>query len=196
MAVGNFEFCLHQVLRHEGGYSNHVADNGGETMYGITKATARANGYTGPMRSIPMDLVRKIYRKDYWDAAKCESLAPGVDFAVFDFAVNSGPARARRFLLNAVGSTDAVTINRLCDARLAYLKKLEDWPVFWKGWTRRVGEVRRVALDMVGKSTSDHIAPPPPEPVPPPPDIEPPPAPEPRSFWRDLLDAILSIFRR
>lgn len=147
---GNFEACLKEVLKHEGGYANHPSDPGGETMYGITIAVARANGYSGPMRSIPMDVVRRIYKAKYWDAVNGDTLAPGADLAVFDFAVNSGPARAQKYLASAVGGSDSETINRLCDARLAFLRALATWSAFGTGWSRRVADVRKVSLRMVG----------------------------------------------
>lgn len=144
----NFERALKVVLKHEGGYANHPSDPGGETMYGITKAVALENGYNGPMRQIPMGLVRRIYKAKYWDAAGCDKLASGVDLAVFDFAVNSGVGRARDYLRRAIGGSDAQTINRLCDARMAFLRGLKTFDTFGKGWTRRVAETRAEALAM------------------------------------------------
>jgi lysozyme family protein len=162
---GNFETALKHVLIDEGGYVNHPKDPGGETNYGITKRTARAHGYTGSMRSIPMSVVRTIYRKSYWDRVNGDALPAGVDYAVFDFAVNSGPGRAIPFLQRAVGvpsdgqigpvTLDAVTrkgseavIKRLCQSRLAWLKKLKTWRTFGRGWERRVVAVERDALAM------------------------------------------------
>jgi lysozyme family protein len=52
-------------------------------------------------------------------------------------------------LLAAVRDRDAATlIGRLCDERLAFLKRLKTWPVFGAGWGRRVREVRAAALIM------------------------------------------------
>jgi lysozyme family protein len=68
---------------------NNPKDPGGETNYGITKATARSHGYTGNMHDIPMSVVERIYRESYWKG--CDALPAGVDLCVFDFAVNSGP---------------------------------------------------------------------------------------------------------
>lgn len=77
--------------------------------------------------------------------------------------MNSGTARAPKVLhrllgmgegtritdvtLAAVKRHDAVSlVTRLCDERLAFLKNLKTWPVFGKGWNRRVAEVRAAAL--------------------------------------------------
>jgi len=39
----NFNDCLNRVLKDEGGYSNHPADPGGPTNYGITLRDYRDN---------------------------------------------------------------------------------------------------------------------------------------------------------
>ena len=53
------------VIEREKGYSNNPADAGGETMWGITVATARRLGYTGPMRDLPRDTAAAIYMREY-----------------------------------------------------------------------------------------------------------------------------------
>ncbi len=100
MAAANFERALSLVLKHEGGFADHPADPGGATMMGITQATlAEWRG-----RPVTKDEVRAlsrveagaIYRARYWDAVKGDDLPSGLDLAAFDYAVNSGPARAVR----------------------------------------------------------------------------------------------------
>ena len=44
----------------------------------------------------------------------------------------------------------ASVIRKLCDDRLAWLKRLKHWGTFGKGWTRRVNEVKGAALAMDG----------------------------------------------
>lgn len=144
MAASNFETALQLVLKHEGGWVNHPNDPGGETNHGITKATALAHGYTGPMRSIPMYVVREIYRKSYWDMIDGDILPKGLDYCVFDYAVNSGVSRARRALASHR------TIDAICDERMRFLKGLRTWGTFGKGWTRRVSEVRSKSNQMAG----------------------------------------------
>ena len=107
----------------------------------------------------------RLYRRFYWDAIAGSELPDGIDYAVFDFAVNSGPGRAAKYLqavvgvdqdgrvgpatLAAVGAKPAgVVIDALCDARLAFLEKLSTWPRFGRGWSSRVASVRRQALLM------------------------------------------------
>ena len=161
-----FERAIEQVLMHEGGYVDDPRDPGGETNYGITRTTARAHGYRGSMRAIPMSLVRSIYRRSYWASVRGDDLPSGVDLAVFDFAVNSGPQRAAEFLqrvvgvpddgkigpitLGAVGSHDAgFVVSALCQDRMEWLQVLKIWPRFGRGWTRRVESVERVALQWI-----------------------------------------------
>ncbi|HEX7072960.1 MAG TPA: glycosyl hydrolase 108 family protein, partial [Hyphomicrobiaceae bacterium] len=109
--------------------------------------------------------VAKVYRKHYWDKVKGDDLPSGIDYAVFDFAVNSGPTRAAKFLqevlrvavdgkigpqtLAAARRANAAdVIQALCDKRMAFLRGLKNWPTFHKGWTSRVAAVRAVALEM------------------------------------------------
>ena len=102
------------VLDREGGYSNHPADPGGETNFGITAAVARANGYDGAMRDLPVATARAIYRRLYWLRPRFDAVAaqaPLVAAELFDTGVNMGPPAAVAFLqraLNALnrGATD------------------------------------------------------------------------------------------
>jgi lysozyme family protein len=57
---------IDDLITREGGYSNHPADRGGPTRYGITEAVARAHGYTGPMSLLPRDEAAAINRRLYW----------------------------------------------------------------------------------------------------------------------------------
>lgn len=59
----NIEQYLDELIKREGGYVNNPADRGGATKYGITEAVARANGFKGSMRDLPLDVAKAIYRK-------------------------------------------------------------------------------------------------------------------------------------
>jgi len=163
----NFQRALSRVLKHEGGYVDHPKDPGGATNKGVTIATFRRyvkpNGTKADLRAITGEQVATVYYKHYWAAVHGAELPAGVDYAVFDLAVNSGPSRAARFLQRVVGvaqdgrigpatlaavrKTDATElIARLCDARLTWLKTLKTWPTFGKGWERRVTDVRHDAI--------------------------------------------------
>ena len=106
MAENRFETCLAHVLRHEGGYVDHPSDPGGATNMGITRKTLAHWRNVSPWTDLPKLEVQKlthgeaglIYRALYWNACRAGDLPDGVDLAVFDFAVNSGPDRAVRTL--------------------------------------------------------------------------------------------------
>lgn len=168
-----FDDCLACVLTHEGGYVAHPADPGGHTNLGVTKDTWER--WVG--RSVSVDAIKAltvadvtpVYREKYWDRAKCGLLPVGIDYCVFDTAVNSGPGRAVKFLQEVVGSTpDGVlgpltlravhamnprdVIDGYCDKRLSFLQELKTWETFGRGWGRRVDEVRRTAHEMLSAS--------------------------------------------
>ena len=107
MASANFSRALDAVLRHEGGYADHPADPGGATNLGITRATlVRWRGRPvsrAEVKALTRGEAAKIYRAFYWDEIAGDELPPGVDFAVFDYCVNSGPGRAARTLQSAAG---------------------------------------------------------------------------------------------
>ena len=150
----NREKAITETLKWEGGYSNDASDPGGPTNWGITIADVRK--YINPsadakdVRAISKEQAIKIYQEKYWKTPyyDCDNLASGVDLSVFDFGVNSGPSRAKKFLDKACGGTDAQTIIRLNDARLTFLQGLRTWPVFGKGWGRRVVGIKAKSLEM------------------------------------------------
>jgi lysozyme family protein len=129
---------IDEVIGREGGYSNHPADRGGATRWGVTEAVARAHGYRGDMRAFPRDEAVEIYRRIYWERpgfARIADAAPRIAAELFDTGVNMGPAVAVSFLqraLNALnrGASDyadivpGVRIDEATDAALrAYLVK-------------------------------------------------------------------------
>lgn len=150
----NFDQAFVKLLGHEGSYSNNAADPGGETMWGVTQRVARANGYQGPMLNLPRDLAASIYRRSYWDAVKADLLPESVRFDVFDAAVNSGVTQAAKWLqraaeTNADGMIGPMTLQaaakkvdglsaRFNGQRLQFMTDLPTWPVFGKGWARRI----------------------------------------------------------
>lgn len=167
----NFDKSLQLVLKHEGGFVDHPRDPGGATNKGVTLHTFRrffgASKTVEDLRAITTKQLAHIYRLGYWDKCCCDQLPGGIDYAVFDLAVNSGPGRAAQFLQAAVGTVQdgiigpntlalvaeqdaAVVINTICDQRQAFLQGLDTFDVFGRGWTTRVAEVRSKALEMQG----------------------------------------------
>ncbi|MBF0375763.1 MAG: hypothetical protein HQL39_20435 [Alphaproteobacteria bacterium] len=95
------------IIDIEGGYSDHPADSGGATMYGITEAVARAAGHTGPMRDLPRPLAFQIYVARYWNPLRLDDIAAlSVPIAaeLADTGINMGPPTAARFLQRALNA--------------------------------------------------------------------------------------------
>ncbi len=95
------------VIEREGGYSNHPADRGGATRWGVTEAVARQHGYTGDMRTLPRDDAVAIYRRIYWLRPGFDRVAavmPRLAEELFDTGVNMGPPVAAGFLQRALNA--------------------------------------------------------------------------------------------
>lgn len=96
---------IDRVIGVEGGYSDHPADRGGPTRWGVTQQVARAYGYTGEMRDLPRPVAVEIYLKRYWiepGFARVAAPAPQLAAELFDTGVNMGPATAAKFLQRAL----------------------------------------------------------------------------------------------
>lgn len=168
MASINISKALEHVLAHEGGYVNHPKDPGGATNMGITQRVYdayrdRQGQPRRSVRAITSDEVADIYKRQYWDAVRGDDLPSGLDYAVFDYAVNSGPRRAAQDLQRELGVTvDGIIgqitlaaiakvdvfdlIERLCARRFRFLTGLKNWKHFGVGWGNRVADVQDVAL--------------------------------------------------
>ena len=171
MATTSFAYCERSVLAFEGGKVNNPNDPGGRTNQGVIQRVydgwRRRKGM--PLRSVYQmeDAERDdIYRSQYWVAVRGDELPAGVDLAVFDGAVNSGPAQAIKWLQRALGvavdghigeatlraleectDMDALVAG-ICARRLAFMKSLRTWPTFGKGWSRRVAAVQRAGCNL------------------------------------------------
>lgn len=105
VAMKTINGMIEDVLSNEGGYVNDSRDAGGETNFGITIKTARANGYTGAMRAMPRDFAFEVYRRQYVVAPqfdKVANLSPTVAAELVDTGVNMGPKVASGFLQRAL----------------------------------------------------------------------------------------------
>lgn len=157
------------ILASEGGYVDHPKDPGGATNMGITHRTLSAWRKRPVTKQDVRDLTRaeamQIYEAQYWRTSGADRMPAGLDYAVFDYAVNSGPARAVKDLQRVLGvGADGVVgaqtlaaldgkrvttlIEELCARRLVFLKGLSTWGTFGRGWQRRVDEVRDRAVRM------------------------------------------------
>ena len=176
--INNWDKSCEMVLKHEGGFTNDQRDRGnhlpdgrqGSTMLGCTQANWEA--YIGrkvtqdDMKKLTKDDVKPLYKKNYWDAVKGDELPNGVDYAAFDFAINAGPAAARKMIQRALGVTadgvfgpktmDAIQsadakdlMKKFSDAKIAFYKSLSNFKVYGNGWLRRVEDVQAVADKMI-----------------------------------------------
>ncbi len=102
-----FFTAIDGVIGREGRYSNDPADRGGETMWGVTVATARAAGYAGPMAEMPRETAVAIYRQRYWTGPGLDRLS-AIDQALairlLDIGVNMGPPVGIGFLQRALNA--------------------------------------------------------------------------------------------
>lgn len=185
-----FDKFFKAAMEFEGtAYEDVPGDRGGPTKCGVTYARlAQVKGIKVPargtlayealkdeLRHLSMETVEAIYRSDYWAAVGGDDLPSGVDYAVADFGLNSGPSRAVKYLQRLVGTPqtgrmDEATLSAVaehnptdlitdyCDQRARFLTAIVERDPsqmkFKKGWLNRVGEVRRTALRLADSQPS------------------------------------------
>lgn len=166
MVATNLDISLKFLLVSEGGYSNDAHDPGGPTDFGVTQAEynsyRRLSGSpTQSVKLISMAEVTAIYRGNYWDVVKSDMLPSGLDYCVFDDAVNAGPHEAILELQRAVndlhdkslavdGLLGVITLDFIkdCDTaeliqayvkrRMGFYRCLRTFQWFGSGWTHRI----------------------------------------------------------
>lgn len=175
----NYEKALKAVLVHEGGFVNHKEDPGGMTNLGCTKRVWEA--WVGrqvteeEMRALKPEDVAPLYKAKYWDTIKGDDLPSGVDYVIFDCAINSGPKRAAILAQKvasvaqdgSIGPKTVEAIEAYCsehgvgafiaaytEAREAFLRSLPTFDTFGRGWTRRVDEVEKYASTLAEKEVA------------------------------------------
>ena len=148
--MGNFQHCIDRILAEEGGQSNHPADPGGLTKFGISQ-----HAYpTLDMAHLTLADAEALYRRDYWQPIQGDQLPPGLDLLMLDCAINQGVITAIRLLQEAVGVTVDGIIGpvTLAHAHQAMPELLVDYgalrawryeinrneDAFGKGWFRRL----------------------------------------------------------
>lgn len=149
MADAKFARCHAVTAKWEGGWSNHAADPGGKTMYGITEAVyhswLKSKGQGAKLvRSISRAEAEEIYFERYWKPVGGPTLAVGVDLATYDAGVNSGVSRGRKWLLAGLDpkNNHAQTVKNICRQRLGFVQSLNTWKVFGKGWGNRIADIQ------------------------------------------------------
>ena len=167
----NWDQIFTWLLASEGGYVNHPKDPGGPTNMGVTQRTYDAwTGLHKSVRHITRAEVQAIFEEQYHRKVMGDDLPSGLDYAVDDYAINSGPSRAvkalqRQLHVTADGVMGAHTLHAVrtsnlpvedmivayCAARLSWMKRLKTWGTFGKGWSARVmGRVAGVQADDIG----------------------------------------------
>ena len=170
MAADNWKRSFELMLKSEGGFVNHPQDPGGMTNLGVTKRVweewVGRESNEKEMRSLTPAMVEPLYKRKYWDACRCDELPEGLDYLVFDFAVNAGPGRSIKTLQTAVGATpDGIIgpktlaavravdphelIEKFSVAKTQFYESLPTFPTFGRGWLNRVADVKVKASSML-----------------------------------------------
>jgi lysozyme family protein len=166
----NYNEALKAILKHEGGFVNHPRDPGGMTNLGVTKKVweewVKHPVDEKAMRALTPELVSPMYKKKYWDAVKGDELPDGLDYLMFDFAINAGPGRAIKTMQKAIGTTPdgaigpktmqslkemnpAQLIEKFSVEKESFYRSLPTFQTFGKGWLRRVAEAKDHAETML-----------------------------------------------
>jgi len=167
----NFEQSLKMLLHHEGGYVWHPEDPGGETNLGVTRAVYEQwvgrQVMDGEMKGLTVADVAPIYKTNYWDKIKGDDpmMPSGLDFAAFDWGVNSGTGRPAKVIQKYIGAKQdgaigprslalvaennpSDMIQYLYEQRQKFYERLKTFETFGKGWTRRNQETLKAAMEM------------------------------------------------
>lgn len=169
----NLDHALALIFHSEVGYSNRPDDPGGPTQDGVTLRTLsawrRRPCTIDELRLLGADERNAIFTAQYAAPIRFDDLPDGLDYAVLDASVNSGPSRAAKLLqetlgfagrdvdgmighltLDAVGKVRDVPhlIYDLSDHRLAFMRTLRNWNTNQNGWKARVEMVEREGEDI------------------------------------------------
>lgn len=122
----NFEYAFARLIPHEGGYTDHPADRGGKTKFGVTEATWRA--FCAEQRpqdrrgihDITLDDAKAVYAHGFWAPLGLDYVKDGrIAYELFEIAVNCGPSDAATIAQRAVNlSGRALNISVKVDGRL------------------------------------------------------------------------------
>lgn len=152
MSATNRDASIKITLGYEGGYTNDPHDPGGATNWGITIIDARLywkkDATAADVKAMPLSVAIDIYQKKYWAKMNCDADPAGVDFATFDYGVNSGTGRAVPCRAANKNASAVEWVKGICADRLTFLHHLTNWKYFGKGWGPRVANVEARGVKM------------------------------------------------
>jgi lysozyme family protein len=189
-----FARAMDKVEQYEGGWSDHAADPGGATKWGVTIKTIMGRQLDfnrdgrvdlSDLKDMTRDQARELYRRDYWNACGADQMPAPLALIVFNSAVNQGVSRASKFLQKAVGANqDGIVGPKTIAAVLSawdhdpaqvvvefllwqslHYAGLGTFQHFGKGWMRRTFDVAWTAATW-HFAAGGAVAPPAPPPVP------------------------------
>lgn len=165
--MSSFDDAFDKLIGNEKGFTLNAKDPGNwssgkigigtleGTMYGVSSPVARAKGYAGPMRDLPVETAKDIAKKLYWDPLQLDRFDSRVAFQIFDANYNGGhpviwmqgAAGARvdglmgAVTIAAVSATDPLKfIMRWNSLRIRYFTSLKTWLDFGRGWSNRIAD--------------------------------------------------------
>lgn len=157
--MDHFSRAIDITLKLEGEYTNNIQDPGGETKFGISK---KAHPELDISRLTRTD-AETLYKRNYWNPLKCDSIAWPMCLYLFDMGVNSGNMQAIKTLqktlnievdgfvgLQTVDTANRAsqdTISRYLTARVFFYQSLSSYAHFGKGWIKRLFELQRLSLE-------------------------------------------------
>lgn len=176
----NFDKAFELVVGHEGGYTTDRKDRGNWTTGVIGKGQLKGTKYgvsamaypTLDIENLTLDQAKDIYFADYWSKVHASDLPAGLDYLLFDMAVNHGPKRAAELLQEAIGAVpdgdigprtmDRVRkrlaedmITEVSARRVVLYGNLKTFKDYGLGWSRRLVSVLVTALDMSKRDDAD-----------------------------------------
>ena len=174
----NWQKSFELMLQSEGGFCNDQRDSGihlpdgreGSTMLGVTQYNwenwAGHEVTQDQMKKLTTEDVKPFYKKKFWDVCRCDDMPSGIDYLVFDYAVNAGCGGCAKVLQRAVGVVPdggigpltlaavnsyipAELIEKFSQAKEDFYRSLSNFDVYGKGWLNRVADVKVKAFAML-----------------------------------------------
>lgn len=140
-----FDAIMEYVFKDEGGYVNHPKDPGGATNMGVTQRTydwyCELNKISSKnVKDLTKEEAKQVYHQLFWEKSGAKEIAENgnaeLAYVVFDTAIHSGVARAKKLLAKSGGDAE-----KMLENRLAFLQGLKNWSTFGRGWTARIDKI-------------------------------------------------------